>query len=138
MKNRSKTSKRAAAAPSASTGSTSSLWNYAAALGGIVNTTTAVTIAAAAGSGLKNYITGYDVTYTALTNSTELAIRDGAGGTVLYRTWLPVGGPCTSPAFVQFDPAISGTANTLMEVVTLTATGAASAVWFNARGYTSQ
>jgi hypothetical protein len=109
-------------------------WSYAAATGGILNTTTAVSFKAAAAAGIRNYITNIQVMSEALTTATELAIRDGAGGTVLWRIKIPTGGLPTA----QFDFAVPlrGTAATLLEVVTLTASGA-GAVYFNAQGFTS-
>ena len=109
-------------------------WNYAAAANGILNTTTAVTIKAAAAAGIRNYITNIQVFSEALTNATELAIRDGAAGTVLWRIKIPTAGMPAS----QFDFAVPlrGTAATLLEVVTLTASGA-GAVYFNAQGFTA-
>ncbi len=107
-------------------------WAYAAAASGIVNTTTAVTIKTAAGAGLRNYITGIQVMAETLTNATELAIRDGAAGTVLWRTKIPAGG--LLPSTFAFPSPLKGTANTLLEVATLTASGA-GAVYFNAQGY---
>jgi len=107
-------------------------WSYAAALGGISNTTSAVTIKAAAGASVRNYITSIQIMSEALTNATELAIRDGAAGTVLWRTKIGTGGlPLVN---VKFDDPLKGTANTLLEVVTLTASGT-GAVYFNAQGY---
>lgn len=107
-------------------------WNYAAASGGISNTTTAVTIKAAAGSGVKNCLTGVDLQAPALGAATEVAIRDGAGGTVLWRSYIGTGGqPLTDR---EFASPICGTANTLLEAVTLTAT-VTGAVYLNATGY---
>jgi hypothetical protein len=107
-------------------------WLYAAAASGIVNTTTAVTIKTAGGAGIRNYITSIQVMSETLTNATELAIRDGAAGTVIWRTKIPTGGlPST---LFTFPNPLKGTANTLLEVVTLTASGA-GAVYFNAQGY---
>lgn len=106
-------------------------WYYAAASGGIVNTTTAVTIKAAQ-TGFRNYITSLQIHAEALTNATEVAIRDGAGGTVLWRIKVPATGlPLLNVAFA--DP-LKATTNTLLEVVTLTASGT-GAVYFNAQGY---
>ena len=68
----------------------------------------------------------------ALTNATELAIRDGAGGTAIYRTKIPTDGLASMS--ITFPQPIRGTANTLLEVVTLTASGA-GAVYFNAQGF---
>ena len=106
-------------------------WNYAAASGGILNTTTAVTINANVAS-LRNYITSLQVQSEPLTNATELAIRDGAGGTVLWRIKIPTTGLDLKQ--IKFDNPIKSTANTLLEVVTLTASGT-GAVYFNAQGY---
>lgn len=107
-------------------------WAYAADSGGIANTTTAVTIKAAAGANVRNYITSLQIQAEALTNATEVAIRDGAGGTVLWRIKVPITGlPLLNVAFA--DP-LKSTANTLLEVVTLTASGL-GAVYVNAQGY---
>lgn len=108
-------------------------WSYAAANLGIVNTTTAVTIKTAAGAGIRNYITSLDIMAEALGTATELAIRDGAGGTVLWRTKIGTGG-LTSGRSIEFPVPLKGTANTLLEVVTLTASGT-GAVYVNAAGY---
>jgi len=109
-------------------------WSYAAAAGGILNTTTAVTIKAAAAAGVRNYITSIQVMSEALTTATELAIRDGAAGTVIWRTKIPTGGLPTTT--FDFTAPIHGTAATLLEVVTLTASGA-GAVYVNAQGFTA-
>jgi hypothetical protein len=108
-------------------------WSYPAAAGGITNTTTAVPIKAAAGAGLRNYITALDLsTDGALGAATEVAIRDGAGGTVLWRRKIPAAGLTASS--VYFPSPLKGTANTLLEVVTLTASVTGS-VYFNAQGF---
>lgn len=112
-------------------------WFYVPAVAGIVNTTTAVTIKAAAGANRINYITGIQVsTNAALATATVLAIRDGAGGTVLWRLSIPT---TVNPAgwnFV-FPTPLRGSANTLLEVVTLTLS-ATGAVFFCAQGYTAK
>lgn len=110
-------------------------WSYAAASSGIVNTTTAVTIKAAAGAGLKNYVTGLQIDAEALGTATEVAIRDGAGGTVLWRTKIGTGG-LASGRNIVFPSPLKGSANTLLEVVTLTASGT-GAVYVNAQGFTA-
>jgi len=109
-------------------------WQYAAAASGILNTTTAVTIKAAAGASVRNYITAIQVMFEALTTATELAIRDGAGGTVIWRTKIPAS--LAGAQTLDFPVPLKGTANTLLEVVTLTASGA-GAVYFNAQGFTA-
>lgn len=110
-------------------------WSYAAANLGIVNTTTAVTIKAAGAAGIRNYVTGLDIMAEALGAATEVAIRDGAGGTVLWRTKIGTGGqPLTR---ITFPNPLRGTAATLLEFVTLTAS-VTGAVYVNADGYFAQ
>lgn len=110
-----------------------SLWAYAAATGGISNTTTAVTVKAAAGASVRNYIEAIHLSWDALTTATEFAIRDGAAGTVLWRCKLP--SAVAGNVFVKFGTPLKGTANTLVEVVTLTAT-VAGGVFANLQGWT--
>lgn len=107
-------------------------WSYAAASGGILNTTTAVTIKAAA-TGQRNFVTAIQIMAEALGTATEVAIRDGAGGTVLWRTKIGTGG-LTQGMSVSFDSPIVGSAGNLLEVLTITAT-TTGAVYFNAQGY---
>jgi len=113
----------------------SSRWSYAAAAGGITNTTTAVTIAAAAGVGLRNYLTGMQIFADTLGTATEIVVRDGAAGTVLWRGKINTGGSFVG-AEIKFTCPLKGTANTLMEFATLTASGTGS-VYVNAQGYTA-
>ena len=108
-------------------------WSYAAATAGISNTTTAVTIAAAAGAGLRNYITSIQLMSEALGAATEFAIRDGAAGTVIWRTKIATGG-VTAGESISLPSPLKSTANTLLEIVTLTAS-VTGAVYFNAQGY---
>lgn len=108
-------------------------WSYAAAASGISNTTTAVTVKAAAGAGLRNYITQIQISSDALGAATELCIRDGAGGTVLWRTKIGTAG-YPNGFQTSFPTPLRGTANTLLEVVTLTAS-VTGAVFFNSQGY---
>ena len=107
-------------------------WSYAAASGGIANAT-AVTVAAAAGSGLRNYITAVQLSSGALGAATELAIRDGASGTVLYRTFITTAGLPNGREII-FPTPLKSSANTLLEVVLLT-NPTSGAVYFNAQGY---
>jgi hypothetical protein len=112
-----------------------SRWQYAAAASGILNTTTAVALKGAAGAGLKNYITAIQLKSETLNTATELAIRDGAGGAVLWRTKL--GTVAMDDGLnIVFPTPLVGTADTLLEVVTLTAS-VTGAVYFNAQGYTA-
>lgn len=109
-------------------------WQYAAAASGIVNTTTAVTVRAAQAAGIRNYITGIQIMAQPLGAATELAVRDGAAGTVIWRTHIPAGGLPTTD--INFPTPLRGTAATLLEVVTLTAS-VTGAVYFNAQGYSA-
>jgi hypothetical protein len=117
-------------------GLTATHWNYAAAASGIVNTTTAVTIKAAAGASIRNYVCSLQISHDTLGAVTEFAIRDGAAGTVLWRgklqtTATDISGGAGS---ITFPVCLRGTANTLLEVVTLTAV--TGGVYVNAQGYT--
>jgi len=107
-------------------------WQYSAQASGILNTTTAVTFKAAAGASIRNYITSIQVMAEALGAATELAIRDGAAGAVIWRTKIPTSGLPTTQ--FNFPTPLKGTANTLLEVVTLTAS-VTGAVYFSAQGY---
>lgn len=109
-------------------------WTYAAASGGIVNTATAVTIKAAAGAGVRNYLCQINVSHDALGAASELAVRDGASGTVIWRMKLQTTALEQSSS-LTFSPCLRGTANTLMEVVTLTAT-VSGGTYVNATGFT--
>ena len=109
-------------------------WSYVAASGGILNTTTAVTIKAAAGAPYRNYLTSIQVQAEALANATELAVRDGAGGTVLWRIKIPTTGLDLKQ--IDFANPLRSSSATLLEVVTLTASGT-GAVYFNAQGYSA-
>ena len=109
-----------------------STWGYAAAASGIVNTTTAVTIKTAAGAGVRNYVNSCQIATDTLGGETELAIRDGAAGTVLWRTKLQTGP--LNPLTVSFGSPLRGTANTLLEVVTLTAV--TGGVYVSCQGFT--
>lgn len=103
-------------------------WHSAAVSGGIVNTT-GVTAKAAAGVGIRNYVTRAEIINGHATVSTDVQIRDGASGTVLWRGFAQAaGGGCIA----VFDPPLRGTANTLIEVACGT-TG--SATYFNLHGF---
>jgi hypothetical protein len=107
-----------------------STWLYAAASGGIVNTT-GVTVKAAGGGVVRNYIKSVQVINGHATVSTDLQIRDGAAGTVLHRGFAQAGGGGYA---CNFNPPLRGTANTLVEVACGT-TG--SAIYVNVQGYTA-
>lgn len=107
-------------------------WKYVSAAGGIV-TTTAITIAAAAGAGVKNYITSITLVNSHQTIGTEVVINDGAAGTAIFRTWCQFLGGGVS---IKCDPPLSSTANTLLEIKEVTTTGTAGIVAF-ILGYTA-
>jgi len=111
-------------------------WSYAAANLGILNTVVAVTVKAAAPTGQRNYITSLQLMSEALGAATEFAIRDGAGGTVLWRTKIGIGG-LTTGLNVRFTTPLRGTAGTLLEVITLTAS-VTGAVYVNLQGFEAQ
>ena len=114
-------------------GLSSTYWNYAAATGGIVNSAVAVTIKAAAGAAVRNYLGTLTMSADTLGAATEVAIRDGAAGAVLWRGKVQTAG--LNPTPINFNPPLRGTANTLLEVVTLTAT-ITGGVFVNATGFT--
>lgn len=107
-------------------------WSYAAAANGIANTVTPVTIKAA-DAALRNYITSIQLWSEVLTTASEFAIRNGSAGPVLWRTKIPTGGLLNGLA-INFATPLKGSPATLLEVLTLTASGA-GAVYFNAQGF---
>lgn len=108
-------------------------WSYAAAASGIVNSTTAVTVKAAAAAGIRNYVSSIQLSWDALGAATEFAIRDGAAGTVLWRHKIQT---ATGQIPVVFNNPLFGTAATLLEIVTLTAS-VTGGVFANLQGYTA-
>jgi hypothetical protein len=108
-------------------------WSYVAASGGITNTTTAVALAAGAGSGVRNYITSLQVSSDALGTATEVVIRDGVGGAVLWRTKIGTAGT-VGIQNIRFHPPLRGSTNTILEAACVTATGTGS-IYLNAQGY---
>lgn len=102
-------------------------WQYAAAAGGIINTTD-VAVKAAAAAGIRNYITGIQLRNTNAV-ATEFVIKDGAS-TVIWRTQLPAS--MTGSMEVAFPTPLKGTAATAVNVACIT-TGAA--VYANLQGY---
>lgn len=116
----------------AQVGLSAGYWSSAAGVAGIVNTTTAVTVKAAAGASVRNYIDSIQLQTATLGGATEIAIRDGAAGTVLWRSQLQT---TALPLInINFVPPLKGTANTLVEVVTLTAV--TGGVYANLQGHT--
>ncbi|MCA3247050.1 MAG: hypothetical protein ING29_11315 [Azospirillum sp.] len=102
-------------------------WSYAAAAGGIVNTTD-VPVRAAAAAGIRNYVTAATFSNASATVATEVVIKDGAS-TVLWRESLPA---LTRSYSVVFPTPLRGTAATAVNVACIT-TGAQ--VYVNMQGY---
>lgn len=109
-------------------------WIFASATGGIVSSTTAVTLKAAPTAGNRNYLTDMQIQTATLGGATELAIRDGAGGTVLWRTQLQT----TAMALISinFQSPLRGSPGNLLEVVTLSSV--TGGVYINAQGFVAQ
>lgn len=103
-------------------------WSYAAANGGIVNTGD-VTLRAAPGSGLKTYLTRFDVQNVSPAVETEFIISP-SGGSPIYRAYLPVN--MAKPLIINVSEAVGITANTALVCACVT-TGAQ--VYINANGF---
>lgn len=108
-------------------------WQYAAASGGITDTSD-VTIAAAPASGLRNYLTGIQLINTDATVGTEVVIKDGS--TVIFRTFVPA----SLAAVTQPIPAGMTFPTPIRQPTTATALTAAcittsSQTYINAQGY---
>jgi hypothetical protein len=102
-------------------------WSYAAASGGVVNTTD-VPLVAAAGAGLRRYITGLSLS-NANATATEVVLKDGA--TVIWRGHLPANAPMME---VVFENPLRTTAATALNFACITT---AAAVYVNAQGFTA-
>ena len=100
-------------------------WQYAAASGGITNTTDAVLVAAA-GASIKNYLTGLSLA-NANATATEVVVKDGS--TVIWRMYLAANAPIQS---IKFVTPLQSTANAALNVACIT-TG--SQTYINAQGY---
>jgi hypothetical protein len=102
-------------------------WSYAAAAGGVVNTTDVV-LAAAAGTGLRRYITSMTLSNNSAT-ATEVVLKDGA--TIIWRGQLPGNAPMSE---VVFSNPLKSSANAALNFACITT---AAAVYVNAQGYTA-
>ena len=108
-------------------------WAFAPAISGIVNTATAVTLKAAVAAPTCNYVASLQIAHDALGGLTELAIRDGAGGTVLWRHKLQAA--ANENMTFNFDVPLRGSPGNLLEVATLTAV--TGGVYVNCQGFTA-
>lgn len=102
-------------------------WSYAAAAGGVINTTDVI-LAAAAGAGLRRYITALTLSNPSAV-ATEVVLKDGT--TVIWRGHLPANAVNVP---VTFQNPLKTTANTALNFACIT-TGAA--VYVNAQGFTA-
>lgn len=116
-------------------GLSASFWYYTSGISPILsNITTAVTVKAAAGASVRNFIDACQISTTMFGASVPLAIRDGAGGTVIWAQVVPTAGWLT-PVTIAFPVPLRSTANTLLEVVTPTA-NVSGTVTLDCQGHT--
>ena len=106
-------------------------WSFAAGIAGIVNSAVAVPIKAAVAAPACNCIVSLQVAHDTLGAVTELAIRDGAGGAVLWRHKLQTA--ANENMTFNFDVPLKASPGNLLEVVTLTAV--TGGVYVNAQGF---
>ncbi len=100
-------------------------WQYAAASGGITDTANVV-LQAAAGSGIKNYLTGLSIA-NANATATEVVVKEGSN--VIWRMYLAANAPIQS---IKFVTPLQSSANAALNVACIT-TG--SQTYVNAQGY---
>lgn len=99
--------------------------------GGINNSAAAIVLKAAGAAGIRNYLTSLSIGHDTLGAVTEIAVRDGAGGTTLWRGRLQT--TAKEDTQISFPTPLRGTAATLLEIVTGTAV--TGAIYINAQGY---
>lgn len=111
----------------------SKTWNYAAPAGGLVTNAAPVQIKAAAGAGIRNYITSIQMANSHQTIGTEVGVREVGTGIVHWRMWAQFQGGGAGPAMpVNIRPA----ANVALEIFEVTTTAGAG-VLFNCQGHES-
>ncbi len=101
-------------------------WSYAAASGGITDTSD-VTLIAAAGAGKSNYLTSLQVCNTSGT-ATEVVVKSGA--TILWR--CKVGASMIQPTSISFLRPLVSANNTALTAACITGS---TATYINAQGY---
>lgn len=104
-------------------------WGYAAASGGMTDTSD-ITLVAAAGAGKSNYLTSLQLCNTSAT-ATEVVIKSGS--TVLWR--CKVGASMTRPADVEFLRPLISANNTALTAACITT---ATVTYLDAQGYTDE
>jgi len=113
---------------SASVSSEAGGWSYAAASGGIVDTTD-VTLAAAPGNLLANYLSAMQITNKDASVGTEVVVKSGA--TILWRGWAPavsVGGTVN----IVFPRPLVAANNTALKAACITTS---AECYINAQGF---
>lgn len=100
-------------------------WQYATPVASPITVSTAVAMKAAAGTGIRNYVTGFTA-YNNSATASVISIQDGT--TVIYTDYLPANGAIR----VTFPTPLRGTANTAMNVVLATA---ATSTFVSAQGF---
>lgn len=111
-------------------------WSYAAASGGITDTSD-VTLAAAPGAGMVNYLTDLQLANSDASVGTEVVIKSGS--TVLWRTFLPPGRPAsltgTMPVSFRFSQPLRAAGNTALTAAAITTS---AELYINAQGFIGQ
>lgn len=102
-------------------------WAYACPAGGITDAADAV-LAAAAGAGLRRYVTSMTLSNASAT-ATEVVIKDGAA--VIWRGHLPANAAMCE---IVFGNPLKTTANTALNFACVTA---GAAVYVSAQGFTA-
>ena len=110
----------------------STFWAYAPPVGGITNSATAVVVKAAAGAGVRNYVTSMQCSADTLGAATELVVLDNV--TVIWRGKIQTTG-LVDGTEINFTTPLRGTANTAVSVQTVTASITGS-VYCSFQGYT--
>lgn len=111
-------------------------WTYAAASGGITDTSD-VTLAAAPGAGMVNYLTDLQLANSDASVGTEVVIKSGS--TVLWRTFMPAGRPAAltgiPPISFHFSRPLRAETNTALTAAAVTTS---AEVYINAQGFTGR
>jgi hypothetical protein len=113
-------------------GTTERWLRYSPPTGGITNSTTGVTVFPAV-SNRVIHVMGGQCYSDALGAATDLELRDGAGGAVIWRIRIPTAGIPQAKDF-KFNPPLRITNNTLLEMATTTAS-VTGGVYCNWQGY---
>jgi hypothetical protein len=111
--------------------STGSDWSYAAASGGIVSSTAAVSVNAGT-TGQRTWLSSCQLMSDQGGTATEFVIRNASNSAVLWRTKLPSSGITFGNSYT-FDPPLQSLASSGLEIVALTSS--TNAIYFNAQGF---